>query len=109
MHLFGKDFSNGNITFIFSIITAGLICVTSPIGAYIQALGLMWFGFILNLGWGMIFIVCTSLLSRYGAAGISGARLIAYIILSILLTIFVLRKKNEGFNGKLSSKPSAIN
>lgn len=79
INFYGKGFESGGLTLIIVLFTAGLLAIQIPVGNVILASGKMWLGFIMNLGWGLVFIIMTWLLIRFGSFGLASARLIAYI------------------------------
>lgn len=78
MGLYGSEYQDGSLVLIFTLISATLMVVNSPVGQYLTASGKMWTGLILNLFWATAFIMISFLLVGYGALGISIARCIAY-------------------------------
>lgn len=80
MGFYGKGFGQGWPTLIIVMLTGGLLSIQIPVGNMIAALGKMWLGCIMNLGWGTIFIITTLVFVRMGAFGIASARALAYLI-----------------------------
>lgn len=79
MSSYGPAFSEGWPVLVAVLATAGLLAVQTPVGQIIAASGRMWLGSAMNLGWAVCFLVLTWVLIRWGALGLAGARLIAYI------------------------------
>ncbi|HSA32428.1 MAG TPA: oligosaccharide flippase family protein [bacterium] len=80
---YGDGFRNTHWTFIITVATAGLLAVMQPVGNLIAASGKMWMGFIMNTGWGAFLLLGSWLMVRWGAEGLAGARLIAYLAHSV--------------------------
>ncbi len=78
--LYGRGFEATPAVLHVALITGGLVAVQSPVGHVLVASGRMWQGFIMNLGWAVCFIGCTTLLVHRGAVGLAEARLAAYIV-----------------------------
>ena len=99
MNFYGKGFESGGSTLIVVLLTAGLLAIQIPVGNVIFASGKMWLGFIINLGWGFVFITGTWLLIRFGSLGLASARLIAYIVHAVwtfwFASIFLKKTKRE--------------
>lgn len=96
MRGYGSSFVSGYWTLCLSVITAALLAVISPVGLYITAKGWMWFGLCLNASWGICMIGTSWFMVKWGAEGLAGAKLIAYIFHSIwhFLFVFVYLKKS---------------
>jgi len=91
MALYGKDFSVGGLTLIIVLITATLTSIQNPVGQLIAASNVMWTGFIMNLGWAIVFIVMTMMMVHWGSTGIAAARAIAYLVHSCWTFVFAWR------------------
>ncbi len=83
MGFYGEGFRSSWPTLIVVLITASLLAIQVPVGNIIVASGKMWWGLLMNMGWGVVFIFLTWNFVRYGALGLAGARLGAYIIHAI--------------------------
>lgn len=80
MQFYGPSFREGWLALIFILITAGLLSLQLPVGNIIAASGRMWIGFLMNMGWGLIFIFSAWALIKYGALGLALARGLAYVL-----------------------------
>lgn len=98
MGLYGEGFSSGWVTLIFVIITAGIVAVNAPVGQLIAASGKMWIGMYMNFGWAIVFIAANYLLVKYGAMGVSTARLLAYLCHTIWVFLFIFKLLKEKHN-----------
>ncbi|MGI6391841.1 MAG: oligosaccharide flippase family protein [Kiritimatiellia bacterium] len=80
MRGYGKTFAPGYTTLILSVAAVVPQAITTPCWYAMMANGRMWACFILNCGWSVLLLTGTFLLARYGAVGVAGARLIAFVI-----------------------------
>jgi O-antigen/teichoic acid export membrane protein len=78
MRLYSPALSSEWQILVFTLITAALMAIVSPVGGVIAASGRMWIGMALNVAWAASFIVLTALLLSHGALGLAIARAIAY-------------------------------
>ncbi len=83
MQLYGEGFRSGWLTLIIVLLTAALLAIQVPVGNIIVASGKMWIGFLMNMGWGVVFIFLTWYLIKFGALGLAAARFGAYIVHAI--------------------------
>ena len=79
MTLYGEEFTTGWPTLVVVLINAGILSAQTPVGQIIAANGKMWIGFIMNMGWALIFVFTSSFLLDYGSLGLASSRLIAYL------------------------------
>jgi O-antigen/teichoic acid export membrane protein len=84
MSTYGAGFREAWPTLIVVLITAALFAVQVPIGQVIAASGRMWLGSALNFGWAVCFVLLAWVLLPWGAFGLAGARLVAYMVLTLL-------------------------
>ncbi|MDI6802126.1 MAG: oligosaccharide flippase family protein [Thermodesulfovibrionales bacterium] len=103
MGSYGKDFSSGKYVLIVLAVSATLSASVSVIGQVIASSGRMWWGFILNLLWGIVLIFSYWLLISKGALGLAFANLIAYGVHLITVSFFAYlllfeRKVTEHFS-----------
>jgi O-antigen/teichoic acid export membrane protein len=89
MHGYGATFERGYLILILSIFTAGVHSVVTPCWYLLMASGRMWVCFVMNLGWGAIFLVGLLPLVKFGAEGVASARLIAYILHGLWIVGYV--------------------
>lgn len=95
MGLYGQSFVDEWPTFIIAVMNSVVLAIQLPVGSVIAASRKMWIGFIMNLGWGITYILTTLLLANHGAFGLATARLSAYslhAVWSLLYAISLLRK-----------------
>jgi len=98
MGFYGPEFVHGWPTLACCLATALLLGVQTPVGQVLIALGRLWLGLFMNLGWSVVIVAGTYLLVDRGALGLAGARLVAYGF-HALWTIgfaawFILRKSH---------------
>lgn len=80
MGSYGEGFRSGWPTLVIVVLTSALVAAQAPVGQFIAASGKMWIGFAMNAGWAITFIGLAIGLVRYGAEGLAGARLLAYVL-----------------------------
>jgi O-antigen/teichoic acid export membrane protein len=101
MASYGPGFRNAWPTMMIVLVTAGVLGIQTPVGQIIIAAGRMWLGALMNLGWGVVFIIGTLLLIHRGAFGLATARLIAYLLHALWTLGFGLatirRTRNQAF------------
>jgi len=98
MRGYGETFVNGYKTLVIAVVTAGLLAVMTPVGQVIAASGKMWIGFWMNVGWGLCMLGFTWLFVRWGAEGVAGARLLAYLIHAMWtfgFVVYINRERRE--------------
>lgn len=98
MGAYGHGFTSAWPTLIAVVMTAGVYAVIAPIGDVIAASGRMWLGFLMNVGWGLVFVVATWLLVGRGSLGLASARLLAYSVHAIWTFAFaytIIRQKSS--------------
>jgi O-antigen/teichoic acid export membrane protein len=88
MAWYGPAFREAWPTLIVILVTAGLLAVLNPVGQVIAALGRMWAGTLMNLGWAASFLLLTFLLVPWGALGLAWARLTAYLLHAVWTLAF---------------------
>lgn len=80
MSLYGREFSGSGLVLSYVALTGAVVAIQVSVSYVIAAYGRMWMGFFMNVGWGIAFILFSHMLVDEGAAGISLARLFAYVI-----------------------------
>lgn len=90
MAVYGGDFAPEWPTMVISVATAGVLAIQAPVGQAILASGNVWPGFWMNVGWGVVYVVVSWLMLQWGAAGVAGARLIAYLAHTVWVFWFAL-------------------
>jgi O-antigen/teichoic acid export membrane protein len=97
---YGAKFGSGFSVLILSVITAGVHAIVTPCWYLLMASGRMWACFIMNLGWGVIFLVGLLPLIKFGAEGLACARLMAYILHGIWIVGYVFLCNRQKLNLK---------
>ncbi len=92
---YGQDYSS--IIFLQSISLMMLVsCITSykeGIGRKLIAKNLMWWGFLSNMIWGILFIVFVMLFKNLGSLGLSLSYFISYAVNTVIFVPFYLSRK----------------
>lgn len=89
MAVYGGTFAAQWPTMVLTVATAGILAVQAPVGQALFASGNVWAGFWMNVGWGIAFVVGSLFLVHWGAAGVAGARLLAYLVHTLWVGGFV--------------------
>jgi hypothetical protein len=100
MAAYGPSFSGSWPVLILVLLTAGILALLAPIGQIIVAGTRIWAGFVMNLGWAVVFYGTTYLLVEKGALGLTAARLIAYLFHSLWTIAYAFRMFRSGLPGK---------
>jgi O-antigen/teichoic acid export membrane protein len=87
MRAYGSGFRGSSTTLIVVLITAGLMAVQTPAVYIIAAAGRMWLLFATYLLWAPIFLGLTSVAVQWGALGLAGSRLAAYVVHSLAILV----------------------
>lgn len=90
MGLYGAGFGDEWMLLVVVLVTTGLIAIENPLGDYLVAGGQLWLGFSLNMAWGVVFVIATTLLIGMGGMGLAAARLIAYLLHGLWIFILIL-------------------
>lgn len=101
MGLFGAGFRGEWPTLVVVLATAALLAVQAPVGHILVASGRIWTGFIMNLGWAVVYLVLThtAIGWGWGALGLATARLVAYsahAIWTMWYAFRILRTRVDG-------------
>ncbi len=80
MGLYGEAFAPHWRSLIIVVFTAGLLSIQSPVGQLLAASNRLWLGVAMNAGWGAVFLGLTAIGVHWGALGLAGARLGAYLV-----------------------------
>ncbi len=91
MGSYGKDFVGGRSVLICLVLSGVLGAAVWSVGQAITSSGKMWWGFILNLFWGVALVSSLWLFRRQGALGYAVANLIAYSIHLLTCSYFYAR------------------
>ena len=89
MRGYGNAFSGGYWTMVMLVATGALMAIMTPVANFVMASGMMWKGLLFNTGWIVSMLVGSWFLVRWGADGLSASRLLATIIHSAFIFIFV--------------------
>lgn len=93
---YGPTFRSGWPVLVVLACAAVPNAVAAALGTALASIGAMWLGVVLNGVWGILLLICTWLLSRWGAFGLAGAYAVAYachLLLSLLVTYRCLERQ----------------
>jgi O-antigen/teichoic acid export membrane protein len=92
---YGGSFVHGYRTIVLLSITAAISTIFSvPISQFFAAAGQMWLTLALNIIGSLAILIASFFMARWGAEGLSGARLLSAVAFSALFVLFV-RKERE--------------
>jgi O-antigen/teichoic acid export membrane protein len=93
MRLYGPAFANHGLTLILVCTTASLVAIQTPVGNLVTASGRMWYGVGMNSVWTIVLLASAwiYLYRGWGANGLAGSYLTAYLIHSIWTAWFAIR------------------
>jgi O-antigen/teichoic acid export membrane protein len=78
MSLYGKGFSAGWSTLVFTLLAAGISAFQAPAAQVISAAGKMWMTFLMNLSWALAYVALSAVLVQYGSLGLAIGRAVSY-------------------------------
>ena len=103
MRGYGESFAAGHWTVVLAVATAALLAIQTPVGQLISASGRMWIGFWMNTGWGGAMLLASWWMVRWGAEGLAGARLVAYLVHATWTFGFVFFLKKQAARERVAS------
>ena len=96
MGSYGKEFVGGTSVLICLVLSAVVVATFWSVGQAITSSGKMWWGFVLNLIWGIALISALWVFRHQGAYGYAVANLIAYSI-HVLTSTYVYWRVHSQF------------
>jgi O-antigen/teichoic acid export membrane protein len=102
MRCYGPAFSHGALTMCLLVATGFLMSLMTPVASYLSASGLMWAGFVINLGWVVSMVFGAWFLVRWGAQGLALSRLLATTIHSAIVCVYVIGLISQMKRSKVS-------
>ena len=79
---YGESFISGISVLYLSVLTGVLFAIMMPVGQSLAASGKMWINFIMNTGWGIAMVLFSWFFVKWGAEGLAGSKLLAYLLYS---------------------------
>lgn len=91
MASYGEGFAQGYWVLICLVLCSVLIAINNVVGQAIASKGRMWIGLLFNSMWAVVLLVISWILIRrdYGALGLALANLIAYVLHTMWVNVFV--------------------
>lgn len=82
---YGPDFRGGSIVFVGLVLTALIQCIGSITGTMIEAKGLMWYGFWINTGWAIMYLICVALsVGQWHGMALAFSSVAAYCVITFV-------------------------
>lgn len=91
MHMYGVTDVNAWLVLSLMVAAATIAAICAPVGQVIIAKGKIWYGWVMNLGWAVVYVGVTYLLLGYGAVGVAAGLLTAYIVHTTWVSTWALR------------------
>jgi len=95
VHMYGVNNINAWLVLCLMVTAASIMSICAPAGQTMIAMGKIWYGWIMNLGWAIVYVGFSYLLLGYGAVGVAGALAIAYFFHTVWVTVWVRKKISE--------------
>jgi len=87
---YGPNYQGNTSTVQWLMLQAVIVGLFQSFSIVISSMNRMWFGFVFNLSWGMIYLTLAYLwVPRYGAAGLAAAYASTYLITSIACAVYI--------------------
>ncbi|NLT34809.1 MAG: oligosaccharide flippase family protein [Gaiellales bacterium] len=93
--VFGGDFAGRdlNVTMVLAMYVTNIILYKQGLARVLTARALLWWGVLSNSVWAATLLLCAWWLGRYGAVGLAGAFLIAYIVnVAVFIPLYTGKK-----------------
>jgi O-antigen/teichoic acid export membrane protein len=99
MLVFGGSY-RGNASVVqwvmLQLLIAGLL---APFGRILPSMNRMWFGFVYNLGWGVLIVASTYVLLPYGAKGLAAASAFTQLTASLVCLVYIRQRERAFITG----------
>ncbi|UUZ78603.1 hypothetical protein LP414_33150 [Polaromonas sp. P1(28)-13] len=91
MHMYGVTNANAWMVLSLMVAAATISALCAPVGQVLVAKGKNWYGWAMNFGWAAVFVGVSYLLLGFGAVGVAGGLVAAYILHTTWTFAWVLR------------------
>jgi O-antigen/teichoic acid export membrane protein len=91
MHMYGITHANAWLVLSLMVAAATISATCAPVGQVMVAKGKIWYGSVMKLGWAVVCVGMTYLLLGFGAVGVAGGLVAAYIMHTTWVSTWVLR------------------
>ena len=91
MYMYGVANANAWLVLSLMVAAATISAICAPVGQVMVAKGKIWYGWAMNLGWAVVYVGMTYFLLDFGAVGVAGGLLAAYIMHTTWVSTWVLR------------------
>jgi O-antigen/teichoic acid export membrane protein len=97
LQAYGESYKSGNWVVVIIAVTTVFSGISIHLGTFLMASGRMWLGLKLNIVWSVIFLILSYNMVMWGASGLAGARLLAYII-HFFISLIIARKIKKTYS-----------
>ena len=80
MHIYDVTHANAWLVLSLMVAAATISAICAPVGQVMAAQGKIWYGWAMNLGWAVVYVGVSYLLLDFGAAGVAGSLVVAYVM-----------------------------
>lgn len=91
MHMYGVTNDNAWLVLSLMVCAATISAICAPVGQVMVAKGKIWYGWAMNLGWAVVYVSMSYLLLSFGAVGVAGGLVAAYLIHTTWVSAWVVR------------------
>jgi len=91
MHIYGVANAYAWLVLTLMVAAAAISATCAPVGQIMVAKGKVWYGWLMNVGWAIVYVAMSYFLLGFGAAGVAGALLMAYIMHTTWVAAWLLR------------------
>ncbi len=91
MQMYGITNANPWLVLSLMVAAATISAICAPVGQVMVAKGEIWYGWVMNLGWAVVYVGVSYFLLGYGAVGVAGGLVAAYIMHTTWVSTWVLR------------------
>lgn len=91
MLMYGINNANAWMVLTLMVAAATISAICAPVGHVMVAKGKIWYGWVMNLGWAVVYVGVSYFLLGFGAMGVAAGLLTAYIMHTTWVSTWVLR------------------
>lgn len=80
MQMYGVTDANAWLVLSLMVAAATILAICTPVGQVMIAKGKIWYGWVMNLGWAVVYVGVSYLLLDFGAVGVASGLVAAYTV-----------------------------